>query len=155
MRIKKLQSFRLSVSTDRISAELLKENGHMYTFKVSSKFSTANTCNTCSLWSNLSIYVKLCVEHTPKLVSNLMRPTKCRGDVRDFQMRYRLDDWIYWHLIQSTLNCKWYSAIAYLYTLQFTVTHALGFSVFVSRILAMDFLTVSLPLQITHEVLFA
>jgi hypothetical protein len=31
-----------------------------------------------------------------------------------------------------------YSAIADLYTLQFTVTHALGFSVFTSRILATD-----------------
>jgi hypothetical protein len=31
-----------------------------------------------------------------------------------------------------------YSAIADLHTLQFTVTHALGFSFFTSRILAMD-----------------
>jgi hypothetical protein len=31
-----------------------------------------------------------------------------------------------------------YSAIAILHTLQFTVTHALGFSVFTSRILATD-----------------
>jgi hypothetical protein len=31
-----------------------------------------------------------------------------------------------------------YSAIADLHTLQFTVTHALGFSVFISRILATD-----------------
>jgi uncharacterized membrane protein len=31
-----------------------------------------------------------------------------------------------------------YSAIAYLHTLQFTVTHALGFSVFTSPILAKD-----------------
>jgi hypothetical protein len=31
-----------------------------------------------------------------------------------------------------------YSAIADLHTLQFTVTHALGFSVFTSRILATD-----------------
>jgi hypothetical protein len=42
-----------------------------------------------------------------------------------------------------------------LHTLQFTVTHALGFSVFNSRILATDFITVSLSLQITHEVFFA
>jgi hypothetical protein len=32
-----------------------------------------------------------------------------------------------------------YSAIADLHTLQFTVTHALGFSVFTSRILATDY----------------
>jgi hypothetical protein len=31
-----------------------------------------------------------------------------------------------------------YSAIADLHTLQFTVTHALGFSIFTSRILATD-----------------
>jgi hypothetical protein len=48
-----------------------------------------------------------------------------------------------------------YSAIADLRTLQFTVTHALGFSVFTSRILATDFITVSLSLKITHEVFFA
>jgi hypothetical protein len=34
-----------------------------------------------------------------------------------------------------------YSAIADLHTLQFTVTHALGFSVFTSRILATDFMS--------------
>jgi hypothetical protein len=45
-----------------------------------------------------------------------------------------------------------YRAIADLHTLQFTVTHALGFSVFTSLILATDFITVSLSLQITHEV---
>jgi hypothetical protein len=32
-----------------------------------------------------------------------------------------------------------YSAIADLHNLQFTITHALGFSVFTSRILATDF----------------
>jgi hypothetical protein len=32
-----------------------------------------------------------------------------------------------------------YSAIAYLHTLEFTVTHTLGFSIFTSRILATDF----------------
>jgi hypothetical protein len=47
-----------------------------------------------------------------------------------------------------------YSAISDLRTLQFTVTHALRFSVFTSRILATD-LWVSLSLQITHEVFFA
>jgi hypothetical protein len=40
-----------------------------------------------------------------------------------------------------------YSAIADLRTIQFTVTHALGFSIFISRILATD-ISVSLPLQI-------
>jgi hypothetical protein len=41
------------------------------------------------------------------------------------------------------------------HTLQFTVAHALGFSVFTSRILATDFITVSLSLQITHEGFFS
>jgi hypothetical protein len=40
----------------------------------------------------------------------------------------------------------------YLHTLQFTVTHPQGLSVFISRILATDFITVSPSLQITHEV---
>jgi hypothetical protein len=43
-----------------------------------------------------------------------------------------------------------------MYTLQFNVTHALGFSVFTSRILAMDFRTVVIPVChcSTHEVFF-
>jgi hypothetical protein len=50
---------------------------------------------------------------------------------------------------------KQHNAIADVHTLQFTVTHALGFSVFISRILTTDTDTVSLSLQITHEVLFS
>jgi hypothetical protein len=45
-------------------------------------------------------------------------------------------------------------ALSLLYTFQFTVTYALGFSVFTS-ILTTDFMTVSLSLQITLEVFFA
>jgi hypothetical protein len=45
-----------------------------------------------------------------------------------------------------------YSAIADLQTLQFTVTHVLGFSVFTSRILVPDLLSVSRSFWITHEV---
>jgi hypothetical protein len=48
-----------------------------------------------------------------------------------------------------------YSANADLHILEFTVTHALGFSVFTSRILATDFITLSTSLQITHEVFLA
>jgi hypothetical protein len=56
----------------------------------------------------------------------------------------------------QTRNCRQlYSAIADLHTLRFTVTHSLGFSVFTSRILATDFITASLSLQITHEIFFA
>jgi hypothetical protein len=41
-----------------------------------------------------------------------------------------------------------YNAITNLHTLQFTVTHALGFSVFTSHILAMDFNTVIVPVSL-------
>jgi hypothetical protein len=52
---------------------------------------------------------------------------------------FGLDDWIYCTLyIHITRDYRQYSAIAALHTLQFTVTHALGFSVFTSRILATD-----------------
>jgi hypothetical protein len=61
------------------------------------------------------------------------------------------------HLVHSlsTRDYRQYSAIAILHTFQFTVAHALGFSVFTSHILATDSITVSLSLQITHEVFFA
>jgi hypothetical protein len=49
----------------------------------------------------------------------------------------------------TTRDYRHYSSIAVLHTFQFTVTHALGFSVFTSRILATD---ISLSLQTTHEV---
>jgi hypothetical protein len=44
-----------------------------------------------------------------------------------------MDDCISGHLILTTRD---YSAIADVHTLQYTVTHTLGFSVFISRILA-------------------
>jgi hypothetical protein len=68
---------------------------------------------------------------------------------------FALDDWTYWHLIHTALDYRQYSAVAILHPFQFTVTHALGFSVFTSRILATDFVAVSLSLQITHEVFFS
>jgi hypothetical protein len=43
-----------------------------------------------------------------------------------------------------------YSAIADIHTLQFKVTHALGFSDFSSRILAKDLLTVVIPVSLQH-----
>jgi hypothetical protein len=52
-----------------------------------------------------------------------------------------LDDWIYCTLyIHTTLDYRQHSAIGILHTFQFTVTHAVGFSVFTSRILATDLL---------------
>jgi hypothetical protein len=47
-----------------------------------------------------------------------------------------LDGWIYWCFFTITLSYNQYSAIADLHTSQFTVAHALGFSVSTSRILA-------------------
>jgi hypothetical protein len=48
-------------------------------------------------------------------------------------------DSIYWHLLCTfSLNCKQYSVIADLHTFQFTIAHALGFSVSTSHILATD-----------------
>jgi hypothetical protein len=46
----------------------------------------------------------------------------------------------YWHLITPLGTTGSYSAIADQHILQFTVTHALGFSVFTTRILATDLL---------------
>jgi hypothetical protein len=42
------------------------------------------------------------------------------------------------YLIHTTQDYRQYSAVAILHTFQFAVTHALGFSAFTSRILAMD-----------------
>jgi hypothetical protein len=53
-----------------------------------------------------------------------------------FKTRFGLDDWIYWHLIQTTWDYRQYSAIATLHTFQFTSARTLGSSVFTSRILA-------------------
>jgi hypothetical protein len=56
-----------------------------------------------------------------------------------YKTGFGLDNWIYWPLyIHMIRNYRQYSAIADLHTLQFTVTYALGFSVFISRILATD-----------------
>jgi hypothetical protein len=69
--------------------------------------------------------------------------------------------WISWlnllHLYTQLGTTGNYSAIADLNTSQFTVTHALGFSVFTSRILATDFNSVITPVVLycsTHEVFF-
>jgi hypothetical protein len=50
----------------------------------------------------------------------------------------RMDDCIYYQLIRSTRTYKQYSSIAGLHNLQFTITQALWFSVFTSRILATE-----------------
>jgi hypothetical protein len=55
-----------------------------------------------------------------------------------YKTGFGLDDWIYSHVIHTTQDYRQYSAIADLHTLQFTVTHALRFSVFTRRFLATD-----------------
>jgi hypothetical protein len=81
--------------------------------------------------------------------------SRFKGVLRDVQTGFGLGDWIYWHLMHTTRNYRQYSVTADLQTSQYTVTRALGFSVFTSRILAADFITGSLSFQITHEVVFA
>jgi hypothetical protein len=60
-----------------------------------------------------------------------------------YKTGFEFDDWIYWHLIHTHTHThnsglqaiqlyRWFTH------LQFTVTHALGFSVFTNRILATD-----------------
>jgi hypothetical protein len=64
-------------------------------------------------------------------------------------IRRDLDWWMdLLHLYAELLTPSDYSAIADLHTLQFTVTHTLGFSVFKSRILATDFNTVIIPVSL-------
>jgi hypothetical protein len=59
--------------------------------------------------------------------------------LRDLYDGFSLHDWIYWQLIYSQLATTGnYSATAELHSLQFTVIHAIGFTVFTSRILATD-----------------
>jgi hypothetical protein len=71
-----------------------------------------------------SVAVKLC-----HWLIWLERVVTFRGDLWD-------GFWIGWLDLLTTRDYRQYSAIAYLYTLQFTVTHSLGFSFFTSRILA-------------------
>jgi hypothetical protein len=56
-----------------------------------------------------------------------------------YKIGFGLDDWIYCTLyIHTVWDYRQYSAIAILHTFQFTITHALGFPVFTSRILATE-----------------
>jgi hypothetical protein len=56
----------------------------------------------------------------------------------DYRRGFELDNWIYWHLIHTIRDCKQLQRYRYSTHFQFTVTHALGFSVFTSRNLATD-----------------
>jgi predicted branched-subunit amino acid permease len=55
-----------------------------------------------------------------------------------YKTGFGLDDWIYWTVYTVLGTTGNYSAIADLYTLHFTVTYPLGFSVSTSRNLATD-----------------
>jgi hypothetical protein len=56
-----------------------------------------------------------------------------------YKTGFGLDDWIYCTLyIHTVRDYRQYSAIAILHAFQFTLTHALAFSLFNSRILATD-----------------
>jgi hypothetical protein len=56
-----------------------------------------------------------------------------------YKTGFGLYDWVYCTLyIHTTRDYRQYGAIAIIHTFQFTVTHALGFSVFTSRLLAKD-----------------
>jgi hypothetical protein len=56
-----------------------------------------------------------------------------------YKTSFALVDWIYCTLyIHTVRNYKYYSDIADLQNSQFIVAHALGFSVFTTRILATD-----------------
>jgi hypothetical protein len=55
-----------------------------------------------------------------------------------YKTGFGVDDWIYCTLYIPFRNYRQCSAIVILHTFQFTVTHTLGFSVFISRIVATD-----------------
>jgi hypothetical protein len=63
------------------------------------------------------------------------------------QNHWRDLDWMmgFIALIHSTRNYKIYSAISVMHHLRFTVTSTLGFSVFISRTLETDLVTVIIP----------
>jgi hypothetical protein len=59
----------------------------------------------------------------------------CRGLRVTYKAGFGLDDWLYWLLFTQLGTTGNYSTVAILHTFQFTVAHALGFSVFTSQIL--------------------
>jgi hypothetical protein len=66
-----------------------------------------------------------------------------------------LDDWIDTYTFTQFGTTGNYSANAILHTLQSTATHALGFSVFISRILATDLSRSHCNFNITREIFLA
>jgi hypothetical protein len=80
---------------------------------------------------------KPCVSNIPETMDNMNRNVvTC---ISDYRQAFGVDDCIYCTLYTHTVrDYKQYSAIADLHTSQFTITHALGLSGFVNRILAMD-----------------
>jgi hypothetical protein len=93
--------------------------------------------------SNWNVLFELQFEYCPSraCVAEERTVTCGGGGTRDNNYGVCSDDWIYWCFFTVTLSYNQYSAIAGLHTLKFTVAHALGFSVSISRILATDFHT--------------
>jgi hypothetical protein len=58
-------------------------------------------------------------------------------------------------LVTNSLNHTYYSALANLHSLHFTVAHALRFSVFTSRLLATDFNTGSITVSPNYTFLIS
>jgi hypothetical protein len=68
----------------------------------------------------------------------------CKGGVCELQTGFGLDDWIYCTLYIHNSGLQAIQRYRYSTHFQLNVANALGFSVFTSRILATDSLTVSL-----------
>jgi hypothetical protein len=88
------------------------------------------------------VFVTWCLVRRAFIVS-LIRVTYKAG--------FGLDDWIYCTLYIHNSALQAFTALSLIYTLQFTVTHALGFSVFTSRILATNFHTVVIPVSLSLQ----
>jgi hypothetical protein len=109
----------------------------------------------CSLRDSLSFkwrWVLLQRSLTPAsgycLKEKWLRASRSISRVGEVCVTYRrVLDWMIGFIAPYTFTARdnrQYNAIAVLHASQFTVTHALGLSVFTSRVLATDFITVSL-----------
>jgi hypothetical protein len=73
-----------------------------------------------------------------KFLQRNINTVTCRGLCVTYKNGFGLDDWILTPYTFTARDYRQYSPIADLHTLQFTVTHALRFLVFTSRILTTD-----------------
>jgi hypothetical protein len=112
-----------------------------------------NSQQSTAVWSSLGVSVRPSQLFSQYIKGRFIDKRQSQGQYRfsilshvgvTYKTGFGFDDWIYCHLIHATRDYRQYSAIAILHTFQFIVTHALGFSHFTSRLLATDFITVSL-----------